>query len=37
MKLDDFTRAQLFELLVEQLDGCLITDEKGRYIYVNRH
>ena len=36
MKLDDFTRAQLFELLVEQLDGCLITDEKGRYIYVNR-
>jgi transcriptional regulator with PAS, ATPase and Fis domain len=26
---------EIFKLIVEQLDGVAITDEKGRYIYVN--
>lgn len=34
--LDSFSRAQMFELLINQLDGFVVADEKGRYVYVSQ-
>lgn len=34
--LNDFSREQMFELLIEQLDGFVVADEKGRYVYVSQ-
>ena len=34
--LNDFPREQLFELLIDQLDGLLVCDAEGRYVFVSR-
>ena len=34
--LNEYTREQLFALLIEQLDGFIVSDAEGRYVYVSQ-
>ncbi len=34
--LRDFSKEQLFELLINQLEGFVVSDEQGRYVFVSQ-
>lgn len=34
--LNDFSKLNLFELIINQLEGFIISDEQGRYVFVNQ-